>query len=162
MITSVVPNVPVTKVEIDWTIVNQDMDYFPMVVNTRSRPVREGLMNGSDAELGSWAMTAIAAGMAGLAAFTVDGGHNRGRVAVRDPPRRTAGVVSAEQFDQPGGGRYRFARLEGSGDIQAQQRQITAIDLPGAKVNRMAGGYQASRRFDHSRAVQHLPRVVIA
>jgi hypothetical protein len=71
MITKVVPNVPVTKVETDCTIVNQDMDYFPMVANTRSRPVRDGLVKGSDAEVGSWAMTGIAGGTAGLAAFTV-------------------------------------------------------------------------------------------
>jgi hypothetical protein len=46
IITSVVPNVPVTKVETVWTIVSHDIGYLPSVVNTRSRPVGEGLVNG--------------------------------------------------------------------------------------------------------------------
>jgi len=46
MITKVVPNVPVTKVETVWTIVSHDIGYLPSVVNTRSRPVRDGLVNG--------------------------------------------------------------------------------------------------------------------
>jgi hypothetical protein len=46
MITSVVPNVPVTKVETVWTIVSHDIGYFPLVAKTRSRPVGEGLVNG--------------------------------------------------------------------------------------------------------------------
>lgn len=72
MITKVVPNVPVTKVEICWTIVNQDLDYFPAVVaNTSSRPVGAGLVNGSDAGVGSRVVAAIAEGTVGLAVFTV-------------------------------------------------------------------------------------------
>jgi hypothetical protein len=46
MITSVVPNVPVTKVETVWTIVSHDIGYFPLVAKMRSRPVGEGLVNG--------------------------------------------------------------------------------------------------------------------
>ena len=91
----------------------------------------------------------------------VNGGHDRGGIAVRDSPRRAAGVVSAEQFEEPGGGRHGFARLEGIADAQIQHRQVAAVDLPGAEVDRMAGGDQPPRCINHAGAVQHLPRGVV-
>jgi hypothetical protein len=68
--TKVVPNVPVTKVEICWTIVSQDIHYFPVVVKTSCRPVRDGLVNGSGAEIRSGAVAGIAGSPDGPVAFT--------------------------------------------------------------------------------------------
>src|ERR1700733_2654258 len=119
MITSVVPNVPVTNVEIVCTIVNQDIRLLPF---------------GYDHEiprgprwLGEWVgCRAWSLGHAehcrsdGL--HRVDGGDNCGRVAVRDTQRWTARVVPTEQFDQTGRRCRRFTRLECIGDAQSQQR----------------------------------------